>query len=77
MALTFEWNPEKARQNLRKHGVSFAEAITVFQDPLGRMVDDPLHSIDEQRNALLGLSDRGRLLVVMFTERDDYEEATR
>jgi uncharacterized DUF497 family protein len=71
MALTFEWDPRKARRNLNKHGVSFAEAMTAFQDPLGRIVDDPRHSMNEQRYALLGLSERERLLAVMFTERGE------
>jgi uncharacterized DUF497 family protein len=71
MALTFEWDGDKARGNLRKHGVSFAEAMSAFQDPLGRIVDDARHSIDEDRLALLALSTRGRLLAVMFTERGE------
>jgi uncharacterized DUF497 family protein len=71
MALTFGWDPEKARRNLGKHGVSFVEAMTVFRDPLGRIVDDPRHSINEQRCALLGLSQQERLLAVMFTERGE------
>lgn len=71
MALTFEWDPQKARTNLRKHGVSFAEAMTVFQDPLGRLVDDWRHSVDEERYALLGTSTRERLIAVMFTERGE------
>jgi uncharacterized DUF497 family protein len=71
VALTFEWDPEKARRDLGKHGVSFAEAMTVFRDPLGRIVDDPRRSIAEQRYALLGLSQQGRLLAVMFTERGE------
>ena len=69
MALRFEWNPGKAAGNLAKHGVSFEEAATVFGDPLGRIVDDPRHSVDEPRQALLGRSERQRLLVVMFTVR--------
>ncbi|MEX2153309.1 MAG: BrnT family toxin [Gemmatimonadaceae bacterium] len=69
MAFTFEWDPRKAGRNLKKHGVSFLEALTVFQDPLGQVVDDDRHSIAEQRHALSGLSHRRRLLVVMFTER--------
>lgn len=71
MALTFEWEPGKAKENLRKHRVSFDEAMTVFRDPLGQLVDDSRHSIGEQRYALLGLSGRGRLLSVMFTERGE------
>ena len=69
MALSFEWDSEKAARNLAKHGVSFGEAETVFGDPLGRIVTDPRHSEDEERYVLLGLSQRQRLLAVMFTER--------
>jgi len=69
LALSFEWDSEKAARNLAKHGVSFGEAETVFGDPLGRIVTDPRHSEDEERYVLLGLSQRQRLLAVMFTER--------
>ena len=69
MALTFEWDAEKAASNLAKHGVSFDEAATVFGDPLGRIVTDPRHSVSEERLVLLGHSHRQRLLTVMFTER--------
>ena len=69
MALRFEWNPEKGSRNLAKHGLSFEEAVTVFGDPLGRIVDDPRHSADEPRYVLLGHSERQRLLAVMFAER--------
>jgi uncharacterized protein len=67
--LAFEWNPRKAALNLAKHAVSFDEAVTAFGDPLARIIDDPDHSVSEQRFILLGQSDRGRLPVVMFTER--------
>ena len=67
--LAFEWDPRKAALNLAKHAVSFDEAVTAFGDPLARIIDDPAHSMSEQRSILLGRSDRGRLLVVMFTER--------
>ena len=69
MALEFEWNAAKAAGNQKKHGVSFAEASTVFGDPLAQLVDDPRHSAGEERLVLIGLSRRGRLLAVMFTER--------
>lgn len=62
-------NPDKARNNLAKHGVSFEEASTVFADPLGRIVDDPRHSEAEQRFVLIGNSRNNQILVVMFTER--------
>ena len=57
--------------NLKKHGVSFEEAMTVFGDPLGRICEDPRHSEAEERYVLLGESRQQRLLVVMFTEREE------
>ena len=67
----FEWDPGKAASNLAKHGVSFEEASTSFDDPLGGILDDPRHSASEPRYILLAMSDRGRLLSTMFTERGD------
>ena len=61
--------PGEGAGNLAKHEVSFEEAATVFGDPLGRIVDDPRHSVDEPRDVLLGQSERQRLLAVMFAER--------
>ena len=69
MSLTFTWDPAKAESNLRKHRVSFAEAATCFGDPLSVTIRDPLHSDDEARFVLLGLSFRARLLVVVHSER--------
>ena len=69
MAYEFEWRREKGDANLRKHGVSFAEASTVFADPLAVLVPDPDHSIEKQRYLVLELSNRRRLLVVAFAER--------
>jgi uncharacterized DUF497 family protein len=69
LALEFEWDPRKDAANLEKHGVSLEEAASVFGDPLGRIVSDPRHSHDEKRLVLLGLSNRQRLLAVMFTDR--------
>ena len=60
MALEFEWDPEKRAANLAKHGVSFAEASTVFEDPLSVTVPDPRHSRGEERFAILGMSADGR-----------------
>jgi len=71
MAFTFEWDPQKAIKNARKHGVTFDEAATVFGDPYGLIVADPRHSAAESRSVLLGYSQAGRLLAVMFTERGD------
>lgn len=58
-------------QELRKHGVSFDEAATVFRNPLAQVLPDQTHSLDEERSLLIGHSSRGRLLLVVFTERDD------
>ena len=69
MSLTFEWDPMKAGENLRRHGISFEEASTAFQDPLSRTIHDPDHSDEEDRFLLLGQTDRGRLVVVSHTER--------
>jgi uncharacterized protein len=67
--MEFEWDPEKAVQNLAKHGVSFAEAGTVFGDPLAITYSDPDHSDDEDRFLTFGHSSAGHLLVVSHTER--------
>lgn len=81
--MNFQWNRTKAALNLSKHGVSFEEASTVFDDPLSEAVSDPDHSIEEFRWVITGTSDQGRLLVVAFTERGDQtriisaREATR
>jgi uncharacterized DUF497 family protein len=69
--LQFAWDPIKAEHNLRKHGVSFDEAATVFDDPLSVTVYDPDHSADEDRYIIIGTSDAGRLLIVAHTERGD------
>src|SRR5262245_15113850 len=66
----FEWDDDKARTNWSKHGVSFEEAATVFDDPFSLTREDPDHSFDEDRFITLGLSDFGRLLVVCHTDRD-------
>lgn len=71
MSLAFEWDNNKAKQNLKKHGVSFEEASTVYADPLARTILDPLHLGEEDRFVLLGGSRGRRLLVVVFTERGD------
>ena len=71
MPFACEWDPEKAEANQRKHGVSFDEALTAFRDPRSLTIHDPDHSDAEDRFVLLGMSDRGRLLVVIHTERND------
>lgn len=69
MSVRFEWHLTKAARNLRKHGVGFDEATTVFNDPLARVLDDEDHSADEERQIIVGHSLWKRLLVVSFTER--------
>ena len=67
--MEFEWDPEKAAANAKKHGVDFAEAMTVFSDPLEVTISDPDHSEGEQRFLSIGLSTSQRLVVVAYTER--------
>jgi len=67
----FEWDENKARQNLVKHGVSFVEATTVFIDPLSITIDDTDHSQGEQRYLVIGYSHQRRLLVVVHADRGD------
>ena len=67
--MEFEWDPEKAKANAKKHGVEFGEAMTVFGDPLEVTIADPDHSEDEQRFLSIGTSTAGRLVVVAYTER--------
>jgi uncharacterized DUF497 family protein len=69
--MEFEWDPKKARSNVRKHGISFDEAASPFSDVLSFTYDDELHSHVERRYATLGLSDRGRVLVVAHTMRGE------
>lgn len=69
--MQFEWDPKKAKQNLKKHGVSFDEAVTVFYDPLSATFDDPDHSVGERRLVTIGFSSQGRLLVVAHAERGE------
>lgn len=65
----FEWDEPKSQSNLKKHGVSFDEAKTVFSDELGRLMPDPDHSTSEERFILLGTSSYMRLLTVCHCER--------
>ena len=67
--MRFEWDAIKATANLRKHGVSFEEASTVFNDMSAREAFDDLHSDDEDRFHLLGISEHDRLLVVSYCYR--------
>jgi uncharacterized protein len=66
---TFEWDPEKARSNERKHGVSFQEAATVFRDPYALHAYDGAHSWEEERFIIIGMSAREHLLTVVYVER--------
>jgi uncharacterized DUF497 family protein len=67
----FEWDKNKAAQNLVKHGVSFEEALTVFGDPLSDTFNDPDHSIDALRFIIIGRSEKGRILIVAHTDKED------
>ena len=67
--MRFEWDSAKATANIKKHRVSFDEAVTVFYDPLAATFEDPNHSEDENRLVTVGYSARRRLLVVCHVER--------
>ncbi len=69
--LTFEWDLKKAETNLKKHGVSFEETSTAFKDHLSLTIDDPLHSSEEERLILIGMSYNNRMLVIVHTEIKD------
>jgi len=66
--VAFEWDDDKARANIEKHGVSFDEAATVFRDPLYLIFADPDHSVEEARFVILGESSKRRLLIVSYTQ---------
>jgi uncharacterized DUF497 family protein len=70
MELTFEWDEDKNERNIRRRGIGFEEAQTVFRDPRSITIFDHVHSEYEQRFIDIGLSDRYRLLVVVYTERN-------
>ena len=69
--MEFEWNDKKAESNLKKHGVDFNEAATVFDDLFNIDFYDPKHSVEEHRLLMIGESNLQRLLIVSYTERDD------
>jgi uncharacterized protein len=69
--VNFEWDPGKARQNRRKHRVSFHEAAAVFGNPLAVTFPDPDHSASEQRFITVGMSSAWRVLMVAHTERGE------
>jgi uncharacterized DUF497 family protein len=68
MELVFEWDALKELANLRKHGISFSEAVSAFADPLARIFPDEGHSLGERREILVGHSTADRLILVCFTE---------
>ncbi len=70
--MKFEWDPIKASSNLKKHGVSFYEAATVFGDYLSQTFNDPDHSEDEIRFITIGETNHGRIILVAHTDRGDY-----
>jgi len=67
--IEFEWDPEKAKANLVKHGVGFVEAATVFRDPVALTAFDPDHSSNEDRYITVGTSDNARPVMVAHTDR--------
>ena len=69
--IEFEWDPQKDRVNRVKHRVSFAEAATVFRDPLAITIFDPDHSQEEDRYITVGILENGRVLMVAHTDRDN------
>jgi uncharacterized DUF497 family protein len=71
MDLLFEWDANKARENLRKHKISFEEAKTIFNDPLLLTFPDEEHSQNEERLISIGLSAKSNLLLVVHLEREE------
>jgi uncharacterized DUF497 family protein len=68
----FEWDPAKAQRNAAKHGVSFEEALSVFGDPLATTIQDPGHSLDEERFLTTGYSKERRVVIVSHTDREGH-----
>lgn len=68
--MSFQWDPQKAKINAQKHGISFEEAKQVFDDPLFLTYADPDHSFEERRFVIMGELADGRLLIVSYTDRD-------
>ncbi len=67
--MRFEWDPQKAARNVRKHGISFDEAVTVFKDPLAFIFDDESHAEQEHREIIIGMSTLRKMILVCFVER--------
>lgn len=70
MSLKFEWDNNKAERNLKKHGISFNEAISIWNDEYAAFIHDPVHSLNEDRFIMIGYSQKNNLLFVSFVERD-------
>ena len=68
--MEFIWDSEKAKSNLKKHKISFEEAVTVFYDPLARITDDPDHSTEEERLIIIGYSQKSNLLFVVHVYKE-------
>ncbi len=71
--MKFTWDPDKAKNNLKKHKVSFDEAVSVFHDPMAKITDDPDHSTDENRFLLIGHSRKENLLMVIHVYKEEAE----
>lgn len=69
--MEFEWNSKKAALNIEKHGISFHEAATIFNDPLSVTFPDPDHSVGENRYVIIGISQFEQLLIVAHTDREE------
>lgn len=69
--IIFEWDANKEKSNISRHDVDFTEAESVFYDPLSVTVADPDHSIEEHRFIDIGMSDKNRVLVAVYTEREE------
>jgi uncharacterized DUF497 family protein len=68
MSFEFEWDPKKAKQNAKKHGVAFEEGTSVFADPLAKIFNDEDHSYEEKREIMIGHSTNQRLILISFTQ---------
>jgi uncharacterized DUF497 family protein len=71
--MKFTWDPKKASENVKKHKVSFDEAVSVFHDPLAKITDDPDHSNDEERFLMIGHSSKDNLLMVVHVYKEKIE----
>lgn len=71
--MNFNWDPKKASENVKKHKVTFEEAVTVFYDPMAKISDDPDHSADEERFLMIGHSNRENLLIVVHVYKEKNE----